>query len=139
MTVKSLRYSSMTLMFQREVAERIVAQPNDKHYGRLAVLAGWRCYSSILFDISPKAFTPPPKVVSSVVNLHPIETPLPCEAKALERITAAAFQQRRKMLRASLKTVFQNPVQVLEQLEIEPTARAETLSIKDFVALANML
>ncbi len=132
-------YSSMTLMFQREVAERIVAKPTEKHYGRLAIIAGWRCYSSILFDISPKAFTPPPKVTSSVVYLKPIEKPLACEAKALERVTAAAFQQRRKMLRASLKSVFQNPIDMLNMLNIEPTARAETLSVEDFILLANQL
>ncbi|MEC9401708.1 MAG: 16S rRNA (adenine(1518)-N(6)/adenine(1519)-N(6))-dimethyltransferase RsmA, partial [Pseudomonadota bacterium] len=97
-------WSSLTLMFQKEVGERISASPASKAYGRLAVLAGWRCKGGILFDISPKAFTPPPKVTSAVVHLTPNPSPLPCDLKALEKITAAAFGQRRKMLRASLKS-----------------------------------
>jgi len=99
-------YESLTLMFQREVAERIVAQSGERHYGRLGVMAGWRTHSNIMFDLGPEIFTPPPKVTSSVVHLSPKANPVPCEIGNLERITAAAFQQRRKMLRASLKSVF---------------------------------
>ncbi|MEO1067471.1 MAG: 16S rRNA (adenine(1518)-N(6)/adenine(1519)-N(6))-dimethyltransferase RsmA [Pseudomonadota bacterium] len=132
-------YQSMTLMFQREVAERIVAQPGDKHYGRLGVLAGWRTAATLMFDISPKAFTPPPKVTSSVVHFSPRVTPLSSDIAKLERVTAAAFQQRRKMLRAALKGVYTDPVATLEALDIDPTARAETITISDFVKLANAL
>lgn len=132
-------FESMTLMFQREVAERIVAKSGEKQYGRLGVFAGWRCQSNIMFDIPPEAFTPPPKVTSSVVYLAPVAQPLSTTPQALERITAAAFQQRRKMVRASLKSQFADPIAVLEAAGIAPTARAETLSIEDFVALANQL
>ena len=132
-------FQSMTLMFQKEVAERIVAVSGDKQYGRLGVLAGWRTTASIMFHIDPKAFTPPPKVTSSVVHLEPIPAPLNCDVKALERITGAAFQQRRKMLRASLKSVFPDPIPVLTEAGIEPTARAEMLEIADFIKLANRL
>ena len=130
-------FQSMTLMFQREVAERIVAKPREKQYGRLGVLAGWRTHANIMFDIPPAAFTPPPKVTSSVVHISPITAPLATTAEALERITAAAFQQRRKMVRASRKNQFIDPITVLEAANIDPTARAETLTIEDFVALAN--
>lgn len=132
-------YESMTLMFQREVAERIVAKASEKHYGRLGVLTGWRTRATIMFDIAPQAFTPPPKVTSSVVHFSPLAEPLNVAADALERITAAAFQQRRKMLRASLKSIFRDPQAVLERAGIDPTARAETISIEDFAALANAL
>ena len=98
-------YDRLVLMFQREVAERIVAAPGSKRYGRLSVLAGWRCQARILFDVAGSAFVPPPKVTSSVVELVPRATPLPCERRALERVTEAAFGQRRKMLRQSLKTL----------------------------------
>ncbi len=130
-------YQSMTLMFQREVAERIVAAPNTDHYGRLAVLAGWRTQSRIAFDVPPQAFTPPPKVMSSVVHITPLDNPLPCDAQKLGRITQAAFGQRRKMLRQSLKPV--NGAKLLEVTGIDGTRRAETLSIEEFVALANAL
>ena len=96
-------------MFQREVAERIVADPGSKAYGRLGVLAGWRTEAHILFDVTPRAFTPPPKVVSSVVQLMPRERPLACDLFLLERVIAAAFGQRRKMLRQSLKTLGVDP------------------------------
>jgi 16S rRNA (adenine1518-N6/adenine1519-N6)-dimethyltransferase len=129
-------YASMTLMFQREVAERIVSGPGDEAYGRLAVLANWRCHTEIAFDISPRAFTPPPKVTSSVVNLVPRETPLPCDTRALERVTAAAFGQRRKMLRQSLKGV--GGAALLEKAGIDGSRRAETLSVAEFVALARL-
>ncbi|ADZ70823.1 16S rRNA (adenine(1518)-N(6)/adenine(1519)-N(6))-dimethyltransferase RsmA [Polymorphum gilvum] len=129
-------WSSLTLMFQREVAERIVAAPGDKAYGRLGVLAGWRTQARILFDISPQAFTPPPKVTSAVVQLVPRVEPLPCSLKALERVTAAAFGQRRKMLRASLKTLDPQAERLIEEAGLIPTARAEEIDIAGFVALA---
>ena len=130
-------YASMTLMFQREVAERIVARPGEDAYGRLGVLANWRCHTEIAFDISPRAFTPPPKVTSSVVNLVPRAQPLPCDTQALEKITAAAFGQRRKMLRQSLKSV--GGAALLEKAGIDGARRAETLSVEEFVALARLL
>ncbi|MCR4266846.1 16S rRNA (adenine(1518)-N(6)/adenine(1519)-N(6))-dimethyltransferase RsmA [Nitratireductor sp. ZSWI3] len=130
-------YSSMTLMFQREVAERIVAAPGDKSYGRLAVLAGWRTQARIVFDVPPQAFTPPPKVTSSVVHLVPRAEPLPVAAKTLSRVTEAAFGQRRKMLRQSLKPL--GGEALLAAVGIDPTRRAETLSVEEFVALARAL
>jgi 16S rRNA (adenine1518-N6/adenine1519-N6)-dimethyltransferase len=130
-------YDRLTLMFQREVAERIVAKPGSKTYGRLSVLTGWRAEAKILFDISPSAFVPPPKVTSSVVQLIPRATPLPCDRRALERVTEAAFGQRRKMLRASLKQLGIDPIPLLESAGIDPTARAEDIAVEGFVALAN--
>ncbi|MEZ5881216.1 MAG: 16S rRNA (adenine(1518)-N(6)/adenine(1519)-N(6))-dimethyltransferase RsmA [Nitratireductor sp.] len=130
-------FSSMTLMFQREVAERICAAPGSKSYGRLSVLSQWRCEAEIAFDVGPKAFTPPPKVTSSVAVLYPRGNPLPCPADALQRVTAAAFGQRRKMLRQSLKSL--GGADLLERAGIEPERRAETLDIAEFVALANAL
>jgi 16S rRNA (adenine1518-N6/adenine1519-N6)-dimethyltransferase len=132
-------YEKMTLMFQREVAERIVAAPDDDAYGRLGVMCGWRSEARILFDISPKAFTPPPKVVSSVVELIPRQTPLPCERAKLERVTAAAFGQRRKMLRQSLKSLGTDPLPLLAAAGIVETARAEEIDVAGFVRLANAL
>jgi 16S rRNA (adenine1518-N6/adenine1519-N6)-dimethyltransferase len=130
-------YESMTLMFQREVAERIVATPGSKAYGRLSVLAGWRTEAEILFDISPRAFTPPPKVTSSVVHLTPRAAPLACQSEALERVTAAAFGQRRKMLRQSLKTLNLDALRLLSTAGIDETRRAEEIEVAGFVALAN--
>lgn len=130
-------WSSLTLMFQKEVGERIAAEPGSKAYGRLAVLAGWRCKGGILFDISPKAFTPPPKVTSAVVHLTPNETPLPCNLAALEKITAAAFGQRRKMLRASLKALSKDAETLIVEAGLLPTARAEEIDVAGFVKLAN--
>ncbi|HMN84701.1 MAG TPA: 16S rRNA (adenine(1518)-N(6)/adenine(1519)-N(6))-dimethyltransferase RsmA [Bauldia sp.] len=129
-------WRSLTLMFQREVAERIVAEPGDDAYGRLGVLAGWRTEARILFDVSPRAFTPPSKVTSSVVGLEPRAAPLPCTAAALERVTAAAFGQRRKMLRQSLKTLGTDPAPLLAAAGIPETARAEEVDIAGFAALA---
>ncbi|WP_029057375.1 16S rRNA (adenine(1518)-N(6)/adenine(1519)-N(6))-dimethyltransferase RsmA [Stappia stellulata] len=129
-------WQSLTLMFQKEVAERIVAAPGSKAYGRLGVLVGWRCHAEIAFDVGPKAFTPPPKVTSAIVHLTPRATPLPCDLKALERVTAAAFGQRRKMLRASLKALDGDALSRLEAAGIEPTRRAEELDIAEFVKLA---
>ena len=132
-------YESLTLMFQREVAERIVATPADDAYGRLGVMAGWRSEAHILFDISPKAFTPPPKVTSSVVQLIPRAHPLTAPLKALERVTAAAFGQRRKMLRQSLKSLGTDPLPLLAAAGLKETARAEEIDVAGFAALANAL
>jgi len=129
-------YDRLVLMFQREVAERIVAGPGSKVYGRLSVLVSWRAEAKILFDIAPSAFVPPPKVTSSVVQLVPREAPLPCDRATLERVTAAAFGQRRKMLRASLKSLGLDPIPLLENAGIDPTARAEDIPVEGFVALA---
>ena len=130
-------WQSMTLMFQREVAERICALPGEAAYGRLSVLAGWRSTAQIAFDLSPRVFTPPPRVTSSVVQFEPVKAPLPCDLAKLERITAAAFGQRRKMLRSSLKAL--GGLQLLEHARIDGTRRAETLSVAEFVSLANAL
>ena len=129
-------YESLLLMFQREVAERIVARVGDKAYGRLAVLAGWRTEAKILFDVAPSAFVPPPSVTSSVVRLVPRAEPLPCDAAALQKITESAFGQRRKMLRQSLKTLGVDAAALLAESGIEPTARAEEINVAGFVTLA---
>jgi len=129
-------YDSLVLMFQREVAERIVAGPGSKTYGRLSVLAGWRTQAKILFDLRPSAFVPPPKVTSSVVQLIPRAVPAPCDATALQRVTEAAFGQRRKMMRQSLKSLGVDPIALLDTAGIAPTARAEDIPVDGFVALA---
>lgn len=131
-------YDSLVLMFQREVAERIVATSGSKAYGRLAVLAGWRTEAKIMFDVPPTAFVPPPKVTSSVVRLIPRAKPLACDANALQRVTKAAFGQRRKMLRQSLKSVGVDTLTLLAEACIEPTLRAEEIPVEGFVALANV-
>lgn len=128
-------WDRLVLMFQREVAERIVAQPGDDAYGRLGVLCGWRCEARIAFDVSPQAFTPPPKVTSSIVILEPRATPLPCPVRDLEAVTQAAFGQRRKMLRQSLKSLG-DAAALLDAAGIEPTKRAEEITVEGFVALA---
>lgn len=130
-------WESLTLMFQKEVGLRIVASEDDDHYGRLGVLAGWRTEARMVFDVPPQAFTPPPKVVSTVVNLVPRQAPLPCDAAKLERVTHAAFGQRRKMLRQSLKPL--GGEALLSRADIDPQRRAETLSVEEFVRLANLL
>ena len=132
-------FDRLVLMFQREVAERIVAPPGGKQYGRLSVLAGWRTRAKILFDVHPSAFVPPPKVTSSVVELVPRPDALVCDRLLLEQVTAAAFGQRRKMLRQSLKTLQIDPAPLLDATGIEPTARAEEISAEGFVALARAL
>jgi 16S rRNA (adenine1518-N6/adenine1519-N6)-dimethyltransferase len=132
-------YDMMVLMFQREVAERIVAQENDEAYGRLAVLANWRAQTKILFDISPAAFVPQPKVTSSVVRLVPREKPEACDRRALEQVAAAAFGQRRKMLRQSLKSLAIDPARLAAAAHVEPTRRAETIPVSGFVAMAREL
>ena len=131
-------YDSLLLMFQREVAERIVAAPGSKSYGRLSVLAGWRTEAKILFDVARSAFVPPPKVTSSVVRLTPQRVPLVCDSAALQRVTEAAFGQRRKMLRQSLKTLGVDAAALLADAGIEPTARAEEIPFDGFVTLANV-
>ena len=133
-------WESLTLMFQREVAERIVADESDRaNYGRLGVLCGWRTEAHILFDVAPSAFVPPPKVTSSVVHLRPRHTPLPCSVTALERVTRAAFGQRRKMLRQSLKAATPDPARLLDAAGIAETARAEEVPVAGFVAMARAL
>lgn len=130
-------WRALTLMFQREVAERIVAGPDDRaNYGRLGVLAGWRTRARILFDVPPSAFVPQPKVTSSVVQLLPRTDPLPCRVGALEAVTRAAFGQRRKMLRQSLKSLGADAEGLIAVAGLAPTARAETVPVAGFVALA---
>ncbi|KFC68990.1 Ribosomal RNA small subunit methyltransferase A [Bosea sp. LC85] len=131
-------WSSLTLMFQREVAERIVATPEQRaDYGRLAVLANWRCETKILFDVPRSAFVPSPKITSSVVQLVPRPKLEPCEQRLLERVTLAAFGQRRKMLRQSLKAVTPDPQPMIDAAGLSPTARAEEVPVSGFVRLAN--
>src|SRR5690606_28153208 len=121
-------FESLTLMFQKEVAERLTAAPRTKDYGRLTVLAQWRCEVRRLFDLSPKAFVPPPKVASSVVSLVPRPAPLAeADPEALSAVTAAAFGQRRKMLRASLRSLVADPAPLLAAAGVPPEARAEEL------------
>jgi 16S rRNA (adenine1518-N6/adenine1519-N6)-dimethyltransferase len=132
-------YDRLVLMFQREVAERIVAAPGSKAYGRLSVLAQWRTEAKILFDIASQAFVPPPKVTSSLVELMPRAAPLKCERGALESVTQAAFGQRRKMLRQSLKTLGVEPNALLSEAGIDATARAEEIPVEGFVKLARAL
>jgi len=130
-------YKSLTLMFQKEVAERIVAPPGSKTYGRLSILSQWRCEAQKLFDVDRLAFTPPPKVTSSIVHLQPRAQPLAdAEMKPLLMIVKAAFAQRRKMIRANLKGLGVDPLALIENAGIAPTARAEQLSIDEFAALA---
>ena len=131
-------FDMMMLMFQREVAERIVAKPGDKPFGRLAVLAGWRTEARIMFDVAPSAFVPAPKVTSSLVELLPRRVPLPCDPAALQEVTRAAFGQRRKMLRQSLKSL-PDPGALLAAAGVPATARAEEIPIEGFVALARAL
>jgi 16S rRNA (adenine1518-N6/adenine1519-N6)-dimethyltransferase len=132
-------YDMMVLMFQREVAERIVARENDDAYGRLAVLANWRAETKILFDISPAAFVPQPKVTSSVVRLVPRLAPQICDRRALEQVAAAAFGQRRKMLRQSLKSLAVEPARLAAAANVDLTRRAETIPVSGFVAMAREL
>jgi 16S rRNA (adenine1518-N6/adenine1519-N6)-dimethyltransferase len=132
-------YDMMVLMFQREVAERIVARENDEAYGRLGVLANWRAETRILFDISPAAFVPQPQVTSSVVRLIPRSSPEACDRRALEQVAAAAFGQRRKMLRQSLKSLSVDPARLAAAAHVDPTRRAETIPVSGFVAMAREL
>lgn len=132
-------YDTMVLMFQREVAERIVAHENDEAYGRLGVLANWRAETKILFYISPAAFVPQPKVTSSVVRLLPRPAPEVCDRRALEQVAAAAFGQRRKMLRQSLKSLAVDPARLVAAAQVDLTRRAETVPVGGFVAMAREL
>jgi len=130
-------WSSLTLMFQKEVAERIVAKPRGDHYGRLALLAQWRCNAAIVMTLPPEAFTPAPKVHSAVVHLTALPVPrFPCDFNVLQRVTAMAFNQRRKMLRSSLKALKPGIDAILEGVGIPPTARAEEIALEQFCALA---
>ncbi|MEO6580631.1 MAG: 16S rRNA (adenine(1518)-N(6)/adenine(1519)-N(6))-dimethyltransferase RsmA [Sphingomicrobium sp.] len=131
-------WASLTLMFQREVAERIVARPGSSHFGRLSIAAQWRATARISMPVHRSSFVPPPKVMSAIVHLTPALMPSGVAHTILEQVTAAAFGQRRKMLRQSLKAV-PGALQALETLQIDPERRAETLSVEDFVALARLL
>ena len=132
-------YDGAVLMFQREVAQRITAQPQAKAYGRLSVLAQWRAEARILFDVNASAFVPPPNVTSALVRLVPRATPMPCDRNLLERATAAAFGQRRKMLRQSLRALDVDVAALLAAARLEATARAEDVPVAGFVALAQAL
>lgn len=132
------RWRSLTLMFQREVAQRIVATPGSSAYGRLSVLAQWRSDARIAMKLPPAAFVPPPKVASAVVHIVPTDAPEGVDAGKLSGLTGAAFGQRRKMLRQSLKGT-PGALDALAKVEIDPTRRAETLSVAEFVALARAL
>ncbi len=133
-------WNTLTLMFQKEVAERIVAKPGSKAYGRLAILAQWRCDVHVAMHLPPEAFTPPPKVSSAVVHLRALAEPrFEADPKILERVVAAGFNQRRKMLRASLKGVSPNIEDHLNAVGIAPTERAEQVSVEQFCALARQL
>lgn len=130
-------YEAMGLMFQKEVAERIVAAPSSKAYGRLAVISQWRCACDIVMNLGPEAFTPPPKVASAVARFVPHKTPSPpCDVVKLGQVTRALFGQRRKMLRATLRSLFNHPEIVLERIGLDPTLRAETLSVEQIAAIA---
>jgi 16S rRNA (adenine1518-N6/adenine1519-N6)-dimethyltransferase len=132
-------FDSAVLMFQREVAERIAAAPGGKAYGRLSVLAQWRCDARILFDINASAFVPPPKVKSSLMRFVPRPDPLPCDRRLLETVTQAAFGQRRKMLRQSLRSLGSDAAALIAAANLDPTARAEEIPVSGFVALAQAL
>ncbi len=133
-------YARMVLMFQKEVAERIVAPPGGKAYGRLAVISQWRACPRLAFTVGPAAFTPPPSVASAIVEFDPIDRPAPaCSVKVLAAVTAAAFGQRRKMLRQSLKALPAEPEALLAAAGIDPTLRGEALTVRDFARLAYVL
>ena len=133
-------WQSLTLMFQKEVAQRIVAAPGSKAYGRLSVLSQWRTDAKLAFEISPQAFTPPPKVTSAVVHLERLEEPrFPADAKDLSRTVSLAFGQRRKMLRASLKSLGKGVEERIREAGIDPTTRAEQVSVEGFCRLSRVL
>ena len=132
------RWTSLTLMFQQEVAQRIVAAPGSEAYGRLAVLAQWRARPRLALKVHRSAFTPPPKVMSAIVHVEPAPAPACVSAAVLERVTAHAFGQRRKMLRQSLKGL-PGALDALEALGIDPQRRAETLRVAEFVSVARVL
>lgn len=133
-------YGQMVLMFQKEVAERVVATQNTKAYGRLAVLAQWRTRPRLLFTLKPEAFTPPPAVASALVEFRPIDNPLPeCSARFLAQLTGAAFGQRRKMLRQSLQPLVSDPEALLGAAGVAATLRGEALSVSEFARMAYIL
>ncbi len=133
-------YQSLTLMFQKEVAQRLAATPRSKEYGRLSVLTQWLCIVELVFDVSPRAFVPAPKVTSTVVRLTPRPRPLAdCRKEDLERVTGAAFGQRRKMLRQSLRSLGDDASGLIAVAGVPPTARAEELSVEEFCALARAI
>ncbi|MFN6978881.1 MAG: ribosomal RNA small subunit methyltransferase A, partial [Gemmobacter sp.] len=133
-------WDSLTLMFQKEVAERIVAQPGSGAYGRLSILAQWRTSARIVLTLPPEAFVPAPKVHSAVVHLAALPAPrFPAAAESLSRVTAAAFGQRRKMLRSSLRTLGCDPLPLLAAAGVTPTARAEEIGLEGFCAIARAL
>jgi 16S rRNA (adenine1518-N6/adenine1519-N6)-dimethyltransferase len=133
-------FASLTLMFQKEVAQRIVASPGREAYGRLSVLCQWRATAKLLFDVDRRAFTPQPKVTSAIVSIIPIaKPPEPCAVETLEKVTAAAFGQRRKMLRSSLKTIIADPPSLLAGLGIDANLRAENLTVADFCRIARAI
>jgi 16S rRNA (adenine1518-N6/adenine1519-N6)-dimethyltransferase len=132
-------FDRAVLMFQREVAERIVAAPGSKTYGRLSVLVQWRCETRILFDVNPSAFVPPPKVTSSILQVVPRSKPAPCNRRLLESVTKAAFGQRRKMLRQSLRSLDADLPALFGNTGLDPTARAEDIPVEGYIALAEAL
>ncbi len=132
------RWASLTLMFQQEVAERIVGTPDTSAFGRLAVLSQWRSEARIAMKVHRSAFTPPPKVMSAVVHIVPKRAPDGVQCAAIERLTAAAFGQRRKMLRQSVKSI-PAALEALETLGLDSSRRAETLSVEDFIAIARLI
>tara|TARA_B100000686_G_C16541727_1_gene837819 strand:- start:548 stop:967 length:420 start_codon:yes stop_codon:yes gene_type:complete len=127
----------MTLMFQKEVAERLIAKPGSKNYGRISVISQWLCYVEKKLSIPPTAFVPPPKVNSALVNFIPRPQPIsPISFEIMEKVTAAAFGQRRKMLKSSLGSIFSDPLKILKFLNINPAARAETLKVNEFCRIS---
>ncbi len=133
-------WSSLTLMFQKEVAHRICASVGDDAYGRLSIISQWRSLAVKMFDVSPQAFTPPPKVTSSIVHITPRTAPVvDCDVAVLEKVTAAAFGQRRKMLRSSLKTLGGDPAALIEQAGLQPNMRAEEVDVAGFCRLAKAI
>jgi len=134
------KISSMHLMLQKEVVERIVAKPGDNHYGRLAVMVNFLCETKMLFTVNRNVFTPPPKVTSAIVEIIPRAKPLAeADFNKLEKVVAAAFSQRRKMVKAGLRSIFKNPEEILAEVGIDPNLRAEKLTIEQFCKLANKL
>ncbi len=134
------KIASMHLMLQKEVVQRIVAKPGDNHYGRLAVMVNFLCHTKMVFTVSPTVFTPPPKVTSAIVEIIPREKPLAdVDFKKLEKLVAAAFNQRRKMIKSSLKSVFENPEEILKEAGIRPDLRPENLTIEEFCRLAERI
>ena len=133
-------WQSMTLMFQKEVANRIVASPGSKAYGRLSVMSQWRCDTKIAFNVPATAFTPPPKVESTLVHFEALKEPkFPAEVEVLEFVVSKAFNQRRKMLRGALKVYFQNVEEGLESIGVLPTKRAEDITVQEYCAMSQIL